>query len=46
LKRQILTLGAAVHPHNQVVVKGDYVANTNQAKTGIDQFNLSLGFHF
>ena len=45
-KRQILTLGAAIYPHNQVVLKGDYVANTNQANIGLDQFNLSLGFHF
>jgi len=42
----ILTLGASFFPHAQVVVKGDYEVRSNAADTGVDQWNLALGFHF
>ena len=42
----ILTLGASFFPHSQVVFKGDYESRRDQADTGVDQWNLSLGFHF
>jgi hypothetical protein len=45
-KQRTLTLGAALSPHPQVVVKGDYVSNSNDAGTGVDQWNLALGYHF
>jgi len=46
LKQQFLTLGLAVQPHAQVVLKTDYVSVTNHANTGLDQWNLALGYHF
>jgi hypothetical protein len=45
-RQQILTLGAAVSPHPQVVVKADYVSNSNDADSGVDQWNLVVGYHF
>jgi hypothetical protein len=42
--RSILTLGLAFYPHSQVVFKGDYELQRNEAETGVDQWNLALGF--
>jgi hypothetical protein len=44
--RQILTAGIGFYPHAQVVVKADFQRNTNEAKTGTDQWNLALGYLF
>lgn len=44
--RRIATFGAAFHPHSQVVVKADYVWRRNQLETGVDQWNLGLGYLF
>ncbi len=40
------TAGAAFFPHPQVVVKGDYQWNSNDADTGVDQWNCAVGFLF
>jgi hypothetical protein len=42
--RSILTLGLAFYPHSQVVLKGDYEVQRSAASTGVDQWNLALGF--
>ncbi len=44
--RSILTAGAAFHPHPQVVVKTDWQHNTNGLETGVDQWNVALGYLF
>lgn len=43
---RIVTAGAAFYPHPQVVVKSDYEIRTNEAETGVDQWNLAVGFLF
>ncbi len=43
---RLTTLGLAFHPHSQVVLKGDYIARSNDADTGTDQWNLGLGYLF
>ena len=40
------TFGVALKPIDQVVIKADYVNRSNQADTGIDQFNVALGYIF
>jgi thiamine biosynthesis lipoprotein ApbE len=42
----ITTVGASFYPHEQVVIKGDYQVRRNEAKTGVNQFNLALGFMY
>ena len=42
----MLTLGMQWHPFEQVVVKGDWQDVDNGAGTGVDQFNLALGWVF
>ena len=44
--QRIATFGVAWYPHAQVVVKADYALHRNQAKTGVDQWNLGLGYLF
>ncbi len=44
--QSIITLGLAFFPHPQVVAKADYEIRRNDAATGVDQWNLALGFHF
>jgi len=44
--RTILTAGAALFPDPQVVVKADQQWRTNEAETGQDQFNVSIGYLF
>ncbi|MEA2601456.1 MAG: hypothetical protein QOF89_2448 [Acidobacteriota bacterium] len=42
----ILTLGLAYKPIEQIVLKVDYQNLDNQAKTGADRFNVLLGYVF
>jgi hypothetical protein len=44
--RSVLTVGLDVKPISRVVVKADYQWIANDAFTGVDQFNLALGFLF
>ncbi len=44
--QRIATFGVAFHPHSQVVVKGDFQLRRNEADTGINQWNLGLGYLF
>jgi hypothetical protein len=43
---EILTVGLEWHPIEQIVVKGDWQDVDNGAGTGVDQFNLGLGWVF
>ncbi|NIR46027.1 MAG: hypothetical protein GWN99_16495 [Gemmatimonadetes bacterium] len=44
--QQIVTLGAAWFPIPNIVVKADYQIRKNEADTGVDQFNVNLGYMF
>ncbi len=44
--RTVVTAGAAFYPQPQVVVKSDYQWRTNEAETGLNQFNVNLGYLF
>ena len=44
--RRIVTIGAAWRPLNRIVGKVDYQINSNEANTGVNQFNVSLGYVF
>jgi hypothetical protein len=44
--RRILTLGLSWKPIAQIVVKGDVQNVSNAAGSGLDQFNLGLGWIF
>lgn len=44
--RTVLTAGVAYKPITQVVVKADYNRIENEANTGVNQFNVALGFMF
>jgi thiamine biosynthesis lipoprotein ApbE len=44
--RTVVTAGAALFPDPQVVVKADQQWRTNEAETGQDQFNVSIGYLF
>ena len=44
--RTITTVGVMWKPITNVAAKADYQIQENQARTGIDQLNLSLGFLF
>lgn len=43
---EILTLGLAFRPIDQIVIKADHQSMDNQAGTGVDQFNVLLGWIF
>jgi hypothetical protein len=43
---QLLTLGLAYQPIEQLIFKAEYQNIDNEAGTGIDQFNLSMGYIF
>ena len=43
---RILTVGGAFYPHPQVVVKSDYEVRSNEAETGVDQWNIAIGYLF
>ena len=40
------TLGVELKPISNVVLKGDYAWVSNDAETGVNQFNISLGYAF
>lgn len=42
----IWTFGASAHPIPQITFKIDYQAISNRAETGVDQFNVALGYAF
>ena len=44
--RSVLALGVAWKPVPQVVLKADYDGHSNQAGTGVDQVNVTLGYLF
>ena len=43
---EVLTLGFAWKPIDQIVIKADRQDFDNEAGTGIDQFNVLLGWIF
>ncbi len=46
LDRKIITAGISVKPLSSVAIKADYQAVSNRARSGVSQFNLSVGFLF
>lgn len=44
--RTNVVAGAAIRPHPNVVLKGDRQWRTNDAETGVGQWNLSVGYLF
>jgi hypothetical protein len=46
LDRRVVTAGVSVKPLASVALKADYQWFSNQAKTGVSQFNLAVGFLF
>jgi hypothetical protein len=44
--RRELTLGLAFKPIDRITLKADWQQRHNAAKTGVDQFNLALGYIF
>jgi hypothetical protein len=44
--QQVLTLGLAYQPIEQLIFKAEYQNIDNEAETGMDQFNLSMGYIF
>jgi hypothetical protein len=45
-EQEILTLGLAYMPIEQLIIKLDYQDIDDGADTGIDQFSLNLGYIF
>jgi hypothetical protein len=45
-ERRIITIGAAWKPIINLIVKADYLINKNEADTGVNQLNVSLGYLF
>jgi hypothetical protein len=43
---QLVTLGAAWKPIVNIAIKADYQFRRNEARTGVDQFNVALGYLF
>jgi hypothetical protein len=43
---QLLTLGLAYQPIEQLIFKAEYQNIDNEAGTGVDQFNLAMGYIF
>lgn len=43
---QLLTLGLAYQPIEQLIFKAEYQNIDNEGGTGVDQFNLSMGYIF
>ena len=43
---QLLTLGLAYQPIEQLIFKAEYQKIDDEAGTGVDQFNLSMGYIF
>ena len=44
--QRIVSLGAAWKPVPGAVLKADYQIHTNEAETGVDQFNVAIGYLF
>ncbi len=44
--RSFHTLGLELKPISNIVIKADYQWKRNRAKTGLDQFNMALGYNF
>jgi hypothetical protein len=44
--RSVLAIGAQWKPITNVVLKGDYQIHANEASTGVNQFNIALGYLF
>ena len=44
--RSIWTYGLAYKPHPQVIIKLDFQDIDNEAGTGIDQYNMAVGYSF
>ncbi|MCO4792397.1 MAG: hypothetical protein KC493_01700 [Bacteriovoracaceae bacterium] len=45
-ERTNITYGVSVKPIKNIVFKADYVKATNKAKTGVDSWNLGMGWNF
>lgn len=45
-RRRILTYGVVFKPIPQVAIKADFQDMSNDANTGVDQFNVAVGFLF
>lgn len=43
---EVWTIGAALRPIPQIIVKTDYQVRSTEAETGLDQFNVALGYIF
>ncbi len=44
--RSFHTLGLELKPISNIVIKTDYQWNRNRSKTGLDQFNVAMGYNF
>ncbi len=44
--RTLVTIGADLKPISNIVFKADYVVESNDADTGVNRFNASLGYLF
>ena len=44
--RQMITVGAEWKPILNLAVKADYLINKNEADTGVNQFNVNIGYLF
>jgi hypothetical protein len=44
--QEIFTLGLAYQPIEQLIFKAEYQSIGNEARTGVNQFNLSMGYIF
>jgi len=44
--QEIFTLGLAYQPIEQLIFKAEYQSIGNEAQTGVNQFNLSMGYIF
>ena len=44
--RTFHTLGLELKPIPNIVIKSDFQWNRNRAKTGLDQFNIAMGYNF
>jgi len=44
--QEIFTLGLAYQPIQQLIFKAEYQSVGNEAETGVNQFNLSMGYIF
>ncbi|MFW6084292.1 MAG: hypothetical protein ACODAA_03685 [Gemmatimonadota bacterium] len=42
----VLSIGAALRPIPEIIVKTDYQIQSTEAETGVDQFNVSFGYIF